>query len=107
MDNLHPKALALLRDNVPRSAPKSRKTPGDIHRLLSTSAHSNTTSNPRIVELHGTLAKVHCLASRHERPRDEYQEELAGVNPIWEEMAEEAERTGVRPRTNPDGDVSM
>lgn len=49
---------------------------------------------------------MHCLKARHERARDEYQEELAQQNPVWEEMAEEAERTGVRPRTNPDGDVS-
>jgi hypothetical protein len=49
---------------------------------------------------------VHCLHAKHEQPRDEYQAQLAKMNPVWEEMALEAERTGVRPRTNPDGDVS-
>lgn len=29
------------------------------------------------------------------------------MNPIWQEMSDEAERTGNRPRTNPDGDVRL
>jgi NAD-dependent SIR2 family protein deacetylase len=60
-----------------------------------------------ILELHGTLAKVHCLQHRHDQPRDDYQEEIARLNPIWDEGAKEAERTGQRPRTNPDGDVEL
>lgn len=45
------------------------------------------------------------MAHRHEQHRDEYQEQLGSMNPIWQEMSDEAERTGQRPRTNPDGDV--
>ncbi|WVQ94942.1 hypothetical protein IAU59_002031 [Kwoniella sp. CBS 9459] len=60
-----------------------------------------------ILELHGTLAKVHCLKHRHEQKRDNYQEEIARMNPVWDEEAKEAERTGRRPRTNPDGDVEL
>jgi NAD-dependent SIR2 family protein deacetylase len=119
VDNLHPKALTLLRSHLPQasststtSTAKPIRSPGDIHRNLSSFTAQATKSkgkdqDPTILELHGTLAKVHCLKARHERARDEYQEELADRNPVWQEMAEEAERTGVRPRTNPDGDVSV
>lgn len=88
VDNLHPKARSLLLESIPRNGGRRPHTV------------------PPIVELHGTLAKVHCLHAKHEQPRDEYQAQLAKMNPVWEEMALEAERTGVRPRTNPDGDVS-
>lgn len=86
VDNLHPKAASLLSSLMPSSArlPKSR-----------------------ILELHGTLARVHCMAHRHEQHRDDYQEQLGRMNPLWQEMSDEAERTGQRPRTNPDGDVSL
>ncbi|WWD19876.1 hypothetical protein CI109_104344 [Kwoniella shandongensis] len=84
VDNLHPKALSLLSSHNPSSNPSSR-----------------------ILELHGTLAKVHCLKHRHEQTRDSYQAEISELNPIWDHEAKEAERTGNRPRTNPDGDVEL
>ena len=31
---------------------------------------------------------------------------LSEANPEWKEFADELERTGRKPRTNPDGDVS-
>lgn len=71
VDNLHPKAASLL-----------------------LSSHLSPPTPPRILELHGTLAKVHCLAHRHHQERDDYQEQLAGMNPVWDEEAKEAERTG-------------
>ncbi|ODN95300.1 hypothetical protein L198_04693 [Cryptococcus wingfieldii CBS 7118] len=80
VDNLHSKAYSLLDPSV---------------------------SNPPILELHGTLAKVHCLKHRHEITRDVYQEHIAKMNPVWDEAAKEAERTGNQPRTNPDGDVDL
>ncbi|OWZ38505.1 hypothetical protein LQV05_005514 [Cryptococcus neoformans] len=79
VDNLHPKAYRLLSPNT----------------------------KPPILELHGTLAKVHCMKHRHEQSRDEYQEQISRLNPIWDEAAKEAERTGTQPRTNPDGDVDL
>lgn len=84
VDNLHPKALSLLTSSLSQSAPPP---------------------STQIIELHGTLAKVHCLKHRHNQSRDSYQEEIAKLNPMWQAEAEEAERTGNRPRTNPDGDV--
>lgn len=32
---------------------------------------------------------------------------LSEANPEWEEFADELERTGQKPRTNPDGDVGV
>lgn len=49
--------------------------------------------NP-ILELHGTLARVHCLQGGHEQPRDSWQEQLASQNPIWDAEAKWAEETG-------------
>ena len=71
VDNLHPKAASLL-----------------------LSSHNHPPPAPRILELHGTHAKVHCLKHRHHQERDDYQEQLAGMNPVWDEEAKEAERTG-------------
>lgn len=87
VDNLHPKALELL--------------------FSAFSPSERPPAKPRILELHGTLAKVHCLQHRHEQTRDSFQAELAALNPIWDAEAQEAERTGRRPRTNPDGDVDL
>ncbi|WWC91974.1 uncharacterized protein L201_006927 [Kwoniella dendrophila CBS 6074] len=80
VDNLHRKAYSLLSPNYDESS---------------------------ILELHGTLAKVHCLKHRHEQTRDIYQDEISRLNPVWDNEAKEAERTGRRPRTNPDGDVEL
>ncbi|WVQ83676.1 hypothetical protein IAT38_005819 [Cryptococcus sp. DSM 104549] len=81
VDNLHPKAYRLL--NPTPSAPLP------------------------ILELHGTLAKVHCLKHTHEQSRDAFQQQISDMNPIWDEASKEAERTGQQPRTNPDGDVDL
>ncbi|WVR09647.1 hypothetical protein IAU60_006720 [Kwoniella sp. DSM 27419] len=80
VDNLHRKAYGLLSKSYDQS---------------------------HILELHGTLAKVHCLKHRHEQSRDIYQESIARLNPVWDQEAKEAEQTGRRPRTNPDGDVEL
>ncbi|GFZ51073.1 Hydrolase acting on carbon-nitrogen bonds, other than peptide bonds in linear amides [Saitozyma sp. JCM 24511] len=87
VDNLHPKAASLILSSLP---PQARPPPP-----------------PSILELHGTLAKVHCLKHHHAQSRDDFQAELAGLNPIWDGEAKESERTGRRPRTNPDGDVDL
>jgi len=60
----------------------------------------------RILELHGTLHRVHCR-SRHTTPRQEYQQHLGSHNPYWNSLLNEFERTGTQPRTNPDGDVEL
>lgn len=73
-----------------------------------------------ILELHGTLfvrghyfwvtdgltsiQRVHCQY-RHAFEREEFQTMLSESNPEWMEFADELERTGRKPRTNPDGDV--
>lgn len=37
---------------------------------------------------------MHCLKHHHAQSRDEFQAELAGLNPIWDGEAKESERTG-------------
>jgi NAD-dependent SIR2 family protein deacetylase len=49
--------------------------------------HGARASASRILELHGTLAKVHCLQNGHEGTRDEWQKMLGDLNPIWDQEA--------------------
>lgn len=56
-------------------------------------ARGASSINP-ILELHGTLARVHCLRHGHQQPRDAWQDQLASLNPIWEAEAQWAAETG-------------
>ncbi|KAI9464749.1 DHS-like NAD/FAD-binding domain-containing protein [Boletus coccyginus] len=60
----------------------------------------------RILELHGTLHRVHCQFG-HVARRDVFQDRLSASNPKWKAFADELEATGKKPRTNPDGDVVL
>ncbi|EPQ56252.1 DHS-like NAD/FAD-binding domain-containing protein [Gloeophyllum trabeum ATCC 11539] len=60
----------------------------------------------RILELHGTLHKVHCNHG-HTVDRETFQDWLSAANPQWKAYADDLERTGRQPRTNPDGDVVL
>ena len=50
--------------------------------------------------------RVHCQHG-DAIDRDEFQYMLSETNPEWKEFADELERTGQKPRTNPDGDVGV
>ncbi|RDB23335.1 NAD-dependent protein deacylase SIR4 [Hypsizygus marmoreus] len=56
-----------------------------------------------ILELHGTLHRVHCKFG-HNVDRGLFQDWLSAANPECKEFADEMERTSTQPRTNPDGD---
>ncbi|KDQ61515.1 hypothetical protein JAAARDRAFT_30963 [Jaapia argillacea MUCL 33604] len=60
----------------------------------------------RILELHGTLHRVHCKFG-HTVDRESFQDRLSAANPQWKAFADNIERTGEQPRTNPDGDVAL
>ncbi|KAI9454436.1 DHS-like NAD/FAD-binding domain-containing protein [Russula earlei] len=60
----------------------------------------------RILELHGSIFKVHCQHG-HVYPRAVFQDWLGQANPRWREFLAELERTGTQPKTNPDGDVVL
>ncbi|EKM50661.1 uncharacterized protein PHACADRAFT_213556 [Phanerochaete carnosa HHB-10118-sp] len=62
--------------------------------------------NQHILELHGSLHKVHC-SHGHIVDRDTFQDRLSVANPQWKAYMDELEATGQRPRTNPDGDVFL
>ncbi|KAI0773316.1 DHS-like NAD/FAD-binding domain-containing protein [Trametes elegans] len=59
-----------------------------------------------ILELHGTLHSVKC-SHGHQTDRQTFQDMLGAANPQWQAYAEELERSGSKPRTNPDGDVVL
>ncbi|KAJ7224148.1 DHS-like NAD/FAD-binding domain-containing protein [Mycena pura] len=60
----------------------------------------------KILELHGSLHHVHCRYG-HGVDRSTFQDWLSAANPQWSAFADEVERTGTKPRTNPDGDVAI
>jgi NAD-dependent SIR2 family protein deacetylase len=60
----------------------------------------------QIVELHGTLHRVHCKRG-HVVPRDTFQDWLSASNPQWKAFVDNLEKTGEKLRTNPDGDVEL
>ncbi|KAH6915948.1 DHS-like NAD/FAD-binding domain-containing protein [Coprinopsis sp. MPI-PUGE-AT-0042] len=59
-----------------------------------------------ILELHGTLHRVHCRRG-HSVDRNTFQDMLGLANPRWQAFAEEMEKTNSQLRTNPDGDVAI
>ncbi|OAA53413.1 NAD-dependent histone deacetylase, silent information regulator Sir2 [Cordyceps fumosorosea ARSEF 2679] len=81
----------------------------------------HTRAHPEMptIELHGYLRTVVCTGCRSELDRNEFQRELARLNPRWDAFLQEALRTGAlgsedpaqRARrgikTNPDGDVDL
>lgn len=96
VDNLHRKALALIESKL--GTPTGDQPPP---------GHAAPLGPRPILELHGTLARVHCLREGHEQTRDAFQAALAADNPQWDAAAKEMEETGNKPRTNPDGDVEL
>ncbi|KAI0453270.1 peptidase family C50-domain-containing protein [Xylaria acuta] len=83
------------------------------------SFHSQAHPGLPIVELHGYLRSCVCTSCREELPRDDFQNELARLNPAWaaflqENLASGAldtenpdERRAKGMTTNPDGDVDL
>ncbi len=78
-------------------------------------------AHPQIptIELHGYLRTVVCTSCRSELDRNEFQQELARLNPRWDAFLGEALKTGALGsedpadrnrrgiKTNPDGDVDL
>ncbi|RMD40036.1 hypothetical protein DV735_g5100, partial [Chaetothyriales sp. CBS 134920] len=71
------------------------------------------------VELHGFLRTLVCLSCRRQMPRDDFQQELARLNPTWAAFLQELLQSGALEtenpdeqrkmgyRTNPDGDADV
>lgn len=72
-----------------------------------------------IIELHGYLRSLVCLSCRQLMPREQFQSELAKLNPTWAEFLQELLKTGALDtedpaerqkrgfKTNPDGDADV
>jgi len=115
--------------NLHRSRPnKAHEAVGSLGRLgvLSSvitqnvdSFHPKTHPELRTLELHGYLRSTVCLSCRTEYNRDQFQSDLAALNPAWAaflaEMLESGALTTENPaerrrrglKTNPDGDVDV
>ncbi|KAF5350219.1 hypothetical protein D9758_007780 [Tetrapyrgos nigripes] len=76
------------------------------HKALAMTPSSPVKVHQSILELHGTLHRVRCKHG-HLVDRNAFQEWLSIANPQWKAFADEVERTGNQPRTNPDGDVAI
>ncbi|TCD71735.1 hypothetical protein EIP91_005501 [Steccherinum ochraceum] len=77
-----------------------------LHHKALANVWDQSTLEDRILELHGTLHKVHC-SHGHAVHRDTFQDWLSAANPQWKAFADNLEATGRKPRTNPDGDVVL
>jgi len=73
---------------------------------LKASALNLEGEDPRILQLHGTLHRVHCRRN-HVESRSLFQTQLSAANPRWKHLADDLERNGTQLRTNPDGDIEM
>jgi len=83
------------------------------------SFHSAAHPNLPTLELHGYLRALTCVTCHNDLPREEFQEELARLNPAWAAFLAEAiasgaldsenpeERRAKGMKTNPDGDVDL
>lgn len=60
----------------------------------------------RVVELHGSLARVRCLGCGRSQPRSEYQERLLALNSEWAERLARGARRGDL-EAAPDGDAEL
>ncbi|KAI0305881.1 DHS-like NAD/FAD-binding domain-containing protein [Multifurca ochricompacta] len=71
-----------------------------LHHAALRHALTETEVDARILELHGSIFKVHCQHG-HVYPRAVFQERLGQANPRWHAYLSELERTGSQPRQIP------
>ncbi|RWA10394.1 hypothetical protein EKO27_g4726 [Xylaria grammica] len=83
------------------------------------SFHSQAHPNLHTIELHGYLRSCVCTSCHEELPRDDFQGELARLNPTWAAFLREIlasgaldtenpdERRARGIKTNPDGDIDL
>ncbi|KAI5824480.1 DHS-like NAD/FAD-binding domain-containing protein [Schizophyllum commune Tattone D] len=98
-------ALAALQHSLIATRLVTQNVDGLHHRALAR-VWGPAQMQERILELHGTLHQVRCRRG-HLIDRGTFQDWLSGANPRWKEFADDIERTGQQPRTNPDGDVAI
>ena len=83
------------------------------------SFHSKAHPDLPTLELHGYLRATRCTTCKNDLSRDNFQNDLARLNPLWAQLLEEIlesgaletedpeERTAKGLKTNPDGDVDL
>ncbi|KAI9658521.1 MAG: hypothetical protein M1831_003959 [Alyxoria varia] len=108
--------------NAAHYAVKELGSLGRVSSVITQNVDSfHNTAHPELhtLELHGYLRSLVCLTCRNEYPREEFQKQLAALNPAWAGLLKEALESGVFDtedpeerrskglRTNPDGDVDL
>lgn len=110
---------------LPNAGHYAIKNLGDLGLISSVITQNVDSFHPRAhpdvptLELHGYLRATVCTTCRSEYPRDEFQEQLARLNPRWAALLKEAIESGALDtedpeerrfkglKTNPDGDVDL
>ncbi|KAI6149522.1 DHS-like NAD/FAD-binding domain-containing protein [Pisolithus tinctorius] len=77
-----------------------------LHRKAIAHVWHDNLINERMLELHGSLHRVHCNHG-HVVDRNTFQDWISAHNPYWKDYVTGLEATGMKPRTNPDGDVEL
>ena len=110
------------RPNAAHYAVKELGSLGRVSSVITQNVDSfHNTAHPGLhtLELHGYLRSLQCLTCRNEYSREEFQKQLAALNPAWARLLKEAlesgafdtedpeERRSKGLRTNPDGDVDL
>ena len=110
---------------LPNAGHYAIKGLGDLGLVKSVITQNVDSFHPRAhpdlptLELHGYLRATVCTTCRSEYPRDEFQEQLARLNPRWAKLLQDAIESGALDtedpeerrfkglKTNPDGDVDL
>ena len=123
--SLRARCSAALLDRYPpsdaeRRRPPPSRTSASMGPCADAGTHTRTARNVACELLLDSLASSIAVASANCDPlqqvrcrrghlidRGTFQDWLSGANPRWKEFADDIERTGQQPRTNPDGDVRI
>ncbi|KAG9288044.1 hypothetical protein G9A89_017639 [Geosiphon pyriformis] len=97
------------RPNITHYALAQLQSKGYIDEIITQNVDSlhQEAQSQNILELHGTLNKVHCLQCGNLESRTKYQQMLSDLNPIWAEFSRHIEASDIQQRMNPDGDADL
>ncbi|HEU0035065.1 MAG TPA: NAD-dependent protein deacetylase [Kofleriaceae bacterium] len=97
--------LASARPNAGHAALAALEHAGIVHGLITQNVDGlhHAAGSRDVVELHGALARVRCLACDHRISRDDLQARLLAANPGWPERA----RAPATVDSAPDGDADL
>ncbi|KAG0370397.1 DHS-like NAD/FAD-binding domain-containing protein [Gamsiella multidivaricata] len=98
-----------LLDSSPTQGPASPQSNSYIRTLITQNVDGlhQKAGTKDVIELHGSLYRVKCMACGHEKDRAEFQRILADLNPDWNDLIQSQTATNLYARMNADGDVEI